>query len=368
MSATRICVSLSGVDCFLSDCIVCFLERDLFCFKKRNMNDLVTSESQSLSTQQQSSNASKNSFFSIENLLLGKNKSPNTDSTTTSNEDEYYLRAKKKTKEADEGDGEVIRRSSQELEPSVNGIVPDEKLTSNRTSSAFKVTSSSALSLAASASSNNTSPFSASSSPSSSTTSSSSASLNRSSNKDNNWLPPSLHPHLASSSSAASLLAGHGPASLGPLMSKLSANPMLFNTFMNLPLHHPPQSHHHHHPGFLPPPPPPPAPNVPTGSMANSLFDFARFHSTQNSSSSSSSSSNHTSNGHQSTTGSHLANFLPHPHGILVKPKKKRSRAAFSHAQVLELEKKFNYQRYLSGPERADLAASLKVTISSNRN
>lgn len=50
-----------------------------------------------------------------------------------------------------------------------------------------------------------------------------------------------------------------------------------------------------------------------------------------------------------------------HPHGLLVKPKKKRSRAAFSHAQVLELERRFNFQRYLSGPERADLASSLKV-------
>ena len=49
------------------------------------------------------------------------------------------------------------------------------------------------------------------------------------------------------------------------------------------------------------------------------------------------------------------------PQGLLVKPKKKRSRAAFSHAQVLELEKRFNFQRYLSGPERADLASSLKV-------
>ncbi|NWW82129.1 NKX12 protein, partial [Climacteris rufus] len=40
----------------------------------------------------------------------------------------------------------------------------------------------------------------------------------------------------------------------------------------------------------------------------------------------------------------------------------KRSRAAFSHAQVFELERRFNHQRYLSGPERADLAASLKLT------
>ncbi|XP_029306175.1 NK3 homeobox 3 [Cottoperca gobio] len=41
---------------------------------------------------------------------------------------------------------------------------------------------------------------------------------------------------------------------------------------------------------------------------------------------------------------------------------KKRSRAAFSHAQVYELEHRFNTQRYLSGPERADLAEALKLT------
>lgn len=42
--------------------------------------------------------------------------------------------------------------------------------------------------------------------------------------------------------------------------------------------------------------------------------------------------------------------------------RKKRSRAAFTHAQVYELERRFNQQRYLSGPERADLAHSLKLT------
>lgn len=41
---------------------------------------------------------------------------------------------------------------------------------------------------------------------------------------------------------------------------------------------------------------------------------------------------------------------------------KRRSRAAFSHAQVYELERRFNTQRYLSGPERADLAEALKLT------
>ncbi|XP_016417259.1 homeobox protein zampogna-like [Sinocyclocheilus rhinocerous] len=44
------------------------------------------------------------------------------------------------------------------------------------------------------------------------------------------------------------------------------------------------------------------------------------------------------------------------------KSSKKRSRAAFSHAQVYELEHRFNLQRYLSGPERADLAGALKLT------
>uniref|UniRef100_A0A3Q0ST45 NK3 homeobox 3 n=1 Tax=Amphilophus citrinellus TaxID=61819 RepID=A0A3Q0ST45_AMPCI len=41
---------------------------------------------------------------------------------------------------------------------------------------------------------------------------------------------------------------------------------------------------------------------------------------------------------------------------------KKRSRSAFSHAQVHELERRFSTQRYLSGPERADLAGALKLT------
>lgn len=42
--------------------------------------------------------------------------------------------------------------------------------------------------------------------------------------------------------------------------------------------------------------------------------------------------------------------------------KKKRSRAAFTHMQVYELERRFNHQRYLSGPERSDLARRLKLT------
>ena len=42
--------------------------------------------------------------------------------------------------------------------------------------------------------------------------------------------------------------------------------------------------------------------------------------------------------------------------------KKKRSRAAFSHSQVYELERRFSHQTYLSGPERTELAHNLKLT------
>ncbi|KFQ52227.1 Homeobox protein Nkx-3.1, partial [Nestor notabilis] len=37
-------------------------------------------------------------------------------------------------------------------------------------------------------------------------------------------------------------------------------------------------------------------------------------------------------------------------------------RAAFSHSQVMELERKFSHQRYLSAPERARLARRLQLT------
>ncbi|CAH8496352.1 unnamed protein product [Heterobilharzia americana] len=42
--------------------------------------------------------------------------------------------------------------------------------------------------------------------------------------------------------------------------------------------------------------------------------------------------------------------------------RRKRTRAAFSHAQVYELERRFNYQRYLSAAERAELAKSLRLS------
>ncbi|KAM8974348.1 homeobox protein Nkx-3.1 [Pelodytes ibericus] len=48
--------------------------------------------------------------------------------------------------------------------------------------------------------------------------------------------------------------------------------------------------------------------------------------------------------------------------GNQTKQQQKRSRAAFSHSQVIELERKFSSQKYLSAPERAQLAKSLKLT------
>ncbi|XP_041755864.1 homeobox protein zampogna-like isoform X2 [Coregonus clupeaformis] len=48
--------------------------------------------------------------------------------------------------------------------------------------------------------------------------------------------------------------------------------------------------------------------------------------------------------------------------GQSISGNKKRSRAAFTQAQVYELERRFNMQRYLSGPERANLAGALKLT------
>ncbi|XP_077417940.1 homeobox protein Nkx-3.1 [Vanacampus margaritifer] len=50
------------------------------------------------------------------------------------------------------------------------------------------------------------------------------------------------------------------------------------------------------------------------------------------------------------------------PAGLASAEKPKRSRAAFTHLQVLELEKKFNHQKYLSAPERAQLADVLRLT------
>ncbi|XP_069618264.1 homeobox protein Nkx-3.1 [Ranitomeya imitator] len=62
----------------------------------------------------------------------------------------------------------------------------------------------------------------------------------------------------------------------------------------------------------------------------------------------------------------HLDHVVPQPPACeeekVDKQPPKRSRAAFSHSQVIELERKFSNQKYLSAPERAHLAKSLKLT------
>lgn len=59
---------------------------------------------------------------------------------------------------------------------------------------------------------------------------------------------------------------------------------------------------------------------------------------------------------HHTSSNSETGNLM------VVKKKKKRSRAAFTHAQVFELERRFAHQKYLSGPERSELAHILKLT------
>ncbi|VVC27250.1 Homeobox domain, metazoa,Homeobox domain,Homeobox domain-like,Homeobox, conserved site [Cinara cedri] len=69
---------------------------------------------------------------------------------------------------------------------------------------------------------------------------------------------------------------------------------------------------------------------------------------------------NRTGADHRSALSRFLRTHTERP--LHIQQRKKRSRAAFSHSQVFELERRFNQQRYLSGPERADLAHSLKLT------
>ncbi|KFO38111.1 Homeobox protein Nkx-3.1 [Fukomys damarensis] len=65
--------------------------------------------------------------------------------------------------------------------------------------------------------------------------------------------------------------------------------------------------------------------------------------------------------------GTYLLDCEPPPGALSSPPQtpkqtQKRSRAAFSHTQVIELERKFSHQKYLSAPERAHLAKNLKLT------
>lgn len=54
--------------------------------------------------------------------------------------------------------------------------------------------------------------------------------------------------------------------------------------------------------------------------------------------------------------------LAPNPATMQIKKTKRRSRAAFSHAQVIELERRFAQQKYLSSTERAELATLLSVS------
>ncbi|XP_062125856.1 homeobox protein bagpipe [Drosophila sulfurigaster albostrigata] len=74
----------------------------------------------------------------------------------------------------------------------------------------------------------------------------------------------------------------------------------------------------------------------------------------------SSSPSSCTAGGYGRTTSSPLSHDDSLSGGAL--SRKKRSRAAFSHAQVFELERRFAQQRYLSGPERSEMAKTLRLT------
>ncbi|NWI65926.1 NKX31 protein, partial [Todus mexicanus] len=69
---------------------------------------------------------------------------------------------------------------------------------------------------------------------------------------------------------------------------------------------------------------------------------------------------------HQADAETYLSDCAPPlpPLPITPRPPKpaKRSRAAFSHTQVIELERKFSHQKYLSAPERAHLAKNLQLT------
>ncbi|XP_069733778.1 homeobox protein Nkx-3.1 [Phaenicophaeus curvirostris] len=62
------------------------------------------------------------------------------------------------------------------------------------------------------------------------------------------------------------------------------------------------------------------------------------------------------------TAETYLSERAPLPIAQHPPKQAKRSRAAFSHTQVIELERKFSHQKYLSAPERAHLAKNLHLT------
>jgi hypothetical protein len=310
------------------------------------MNELITAANE---LNKKLTNQTKNSFFSIENLLLGnKNKSLINDKTkreashdeADSSDDKEEVESKKSKISRsvaleDQEKNNSIDQSEDEI--SCSNQDKDEHVNSDDKTN-FKATTTNSNGQQSSSSSSTCSSLSMSSSSS-----------------------PSIPKQpFAGSKDWAALFSGNNP-------HQLSLNPAFMSKFAN------PASLFGRNPFGLQPHSnesiPPMPPHFPPGSfsnpaMNNPLFHFSQFHQNNNQQQQLHHNHNQQSNNNSNFSQFHLnGSGIHHPHGILVKPKKKRSRAAFSHAQVLELEKKFNYQRYLSGPERADLASALKVII-----
>ena len=66
--------------------------------------------------------------------------------------------------------------------------------------------------------------------------------------------------------------------------------------------------------------------------------------------------------------GKHGALFVPvirrigHPYQNRTPPKRKKPRTSFTRMQIMELEKRFEHQKYLASTERSTLAKTLKMT------
>jgi hypothetical protein len=289
------------------------------------MNEIAVSMSSDIKNGVSSSESNlKNSLFSIENLLLLNNNNNKNRSNRNSSSDDNS------TKSDDPGamnDSLEVKKSSDKDDDNDEVEVEDEE-------EDFRANQKNANAL-------NLPPFSSALSSCSTASSCSSSAASSSNSKYHNQpLPQSAQGLIGANflKEWQSLFANHNNQFL---------NPALFAKFASA-LNTPP----HNNPFFMN--------HSPQLNLSNSFR-----HTQSNTTPSSNTTFIANDNNNSSGLGSGFFGGGSHhpPHGILVKPKKKRSRAAFSHAQVLELEKKFNNQRYLSGPERADLAASLKVRL-----
>ncbi|XP_015782030.1 brain-specific homeobox protein homolog [Tetranychus urticae] len=168
------------------------------------------------------------------------------------------------------------------------------------------------------------------------------------------WLPPTEHLIYSTSLHCPEGKCPPIDSKVNPVSSSLSSSSLSLSTSSTTPnSSSPPSSSSSISPNHLqevnplahhlPPPPPPP--------VLHHHHDHHRslhHHHGLNRFTQSSSSSSTSSTSSILTSGSKI--------------RKKRTRAAFTHAQVYELEKRFSLQKYLSGPERSDLATALKLT------